>query len=368
MAKLNLGPSEPSENKDPLNAPSASSNNTSSTSYWTLDSDVGTLGSTGNNNHIRIGLVPFSDRLRDNKQDKPFNLVSLGSKAPIRIPLAGAIYRPGHLDNEIDMERICPRDGLFTKLLVLITSAISHGAARMAIRQTWMHYGFRRDVGMAFVLGHGKDNKQNKVLDDEDFMYRDLIRGHFVDSYNNLTLKTMSSLEWAHRHCRRARYVLKTDDDMFVNFPKLLSFLDKLKANRTIYGRRADYWKPVRNRWSKYYISIDQYAEKVYPAFTTGPAYLLTGDIVGDLLNRSLRTPFLKLEDVFMTGIVAESLAIKRVNVREIANIRVDLDACRIRDKITVHMVSPNEQFEAWMKLLDDSIKCKNGYMLRNSN
>ncbi|KAH8282782.1 hypothetical protein KR054_009777 [Drosophila jambulina] len=235
----------------------------------------------------------------------------------------------------------------------------------MAIRQTWMHYGSRRDVGMAFVLGHGKDNKTNVALDQEDFMYRDVIRGHFVDSYNNLTLKTMSSLEWAHLHCRRARYVLKTDDDMFVNIPKLLTFLAKLKSNRTIYGRLADFWKPVRNKWSKYYISFAQYSENLFPTFTTGPAYLLTGDIVGDLLNVSLTTPFLKLEDVFITGIVADKLAIKRLNVRAFANVRINLEACRIRDKITVHMVSPNEQFDVWKKLLDNSIKCHNG---RRSN
>ncbi|KAH8233924.1 hypothetical protein KR032_003950 [Drosophila birchii] len=231
----------------------------------------------------------------------------------------------------------------------------------MAIRLTWMHYGSRRDVGMAFVLGHGKDNKQNKALDTEDFMYRDLIRGHFVDSYNNLTLKTMSSLEWALHHCRHAKYILKTDDDMFVNVPKLLSFLDKLKANRTIYGRRADFWSPVRNRWSKYYVSVDQFAGNVYPAFTTGPAYLLTGDIVGELLGCALSTRFLKLEDVFITGIVAESLGIRRVNVRAIANVRMELEACRIRERITVHMVSPNEQFDMWKKLLDNSIKCYKG-------
>lgn len=281
------------------------------------------------------------------------------------MPLAGAVYEPGHLDNAIDVERICPLDGSHTKLLVLITSAVHHTAARMAIRQTWMHYGSRRDVGMAFVLGQSTDKSLNKALNKEDSMYRDLIRGNFVDSYNNLTLKTMSSLEWTARHCLRAKYVLKTDDDMFINVPKLLAFVDTLKANRTIYGRRAENWLPVRNKWSKYYIPIAQYSKKVFPCFTTGPAYLMTGDIVGDLLVGSLNTPFIRLEDVFTTGIVAESLAIKRVHVREIANVRMELEPCRIRDKITVHMVRPNEQFDVWKKLLDDSIKCKNGKRIK---
>jgi len=109
-------------------------------------------------------------------------LLSIETEVPVRMPLVRTIYEPGHLDNEIDMERICPRGGLYTKLLVLITSAVHHEAARMSIRQTWMHYGSRRDVGMAFVLGRTTNQTLNKAIDREDFMYRDLIRGHFIDS------------------------------------------------------------------------------------------------------------------------------------------------------------------------------------------
>ncbi|XP_016968605.1 uncharacterized protein LOC108036777 [Drosophila biarmipes] len=269
------------------------------------------------------------------------------------------LYEPGHLDEEIDSQRICPRDGEFIKLLVLISSAMSHEAARMSIRQTWMHYGSRRDVGMAFVLGRGNNETLNKALTQENFIYGDLIRGNFIDSYNNLTLKTISTLEWADLHCPKAKYILKTDDDMFINVPKLLTFLDKHKDKRTIYGRLAKKWKPIRNKKSKYYVSVDQFAAGVFPSFTTGPAYVLTGDIVHELYVRSLKTVYLKLEDVFTTGIVAKSLNIKRVQANEFVNRRISFNPCNIRNAISVHMIKSNEQFDLWKKLLDQTTKCK---------
>ncbi|EDW52079.1 beta-1,3-galactosyltransferase 2 [Drosophila sechellia] len=269
------------------------------------------------------------------------------------------LYEPGHVDEEIDAERICPKGGQFIKLLVLISSAMSHDAARMSIRQTWMHYGTRRDVGMAFVLGRGTNDTINKALTQENFIYGDLIRGNFIDSYNNLTLKTISTLEWADVHCPKAKYILKTDDDMFINVPKLLTFLDKHKDKRTIYGRLAKKWKPIRNKKSKYYVSVDQFAAGVFPSFTTGPAYVLTGDIVHELYVRSLKTVYLKLEDVFTTGIVAKSLNVKRVQANEFVNRRISFNPCNIRNAISVHMIKSNEQFDLWKKLLDQTTKCK---------
>ncbi|KAH8262186.1 hypothetical protein KR038_008562 [Drosophila bunnanda] len=273
--------------------------------------------------------------------------------------IAEKLYEQGHLDDEIDADRICPKGGEFIKLMVLISSAMSHDAARMSIRQTWMHYGSRRDVGMAFVLGRGTNESLNKALTQENFIYGDLIRGNFIDSYNNLTLKTISTLEWADLHCPKAKYVLKTDDDMFINVPKLLSFLDKHKDKRTIYGRLAKKWKPIRNKKSKYYVSVDQFAAGVFPSFTTGPAYVLTGDIVHELYVRSLKTVYLKLEDVFTTGIVAKSLDIKRVQANEFVNRRISFNPCNIRNAISVHMIKSNEQFDLWKKLLDQTTKCK---------
>lgn len=270
------------------------------------------------------------------------------------------IYESGHMNEEIDINQICPNKGDKLKLLILITSAQTHAEARLDIRQTWGHFGTRRDVSTAFILGRSTNSAVSTALTQENMIYGDLIRGNFIDSYNNLTLKTLSSLEWVDQNCPKAKYILKTDDDMFINVPKLLQFLDAhAKDKRVIYGRLAKKWKPIRNKKSKYYISTGQFSAAVFPPFTTGPAYVMTSDVIHDLYENSLEQLYLKLEDVFTTGIVAQKLGIKRVHDNMFLNRRIAFNPCNIRKAISVHMIKPNEQFDLWKKLLDQTTKCK---------
>lgn len=213
---------------------------------------------------------------------------------------------------------------------------------------------------MAFMLGATNVQSIEDSLEAESYMYSDIIRGRFIDSYNNLTLKTISSLEWVDTYCTHADFVLKTDDDMFINVLRLMAFIDKHKSNeRVIYGRLAKKWKPIRNKRSKYYVSPEQYFAPVFPQFTTGPAYLISGSAVHDLYKKSLAQTYLKLEDVFMTGIVAQLVNAKRVHINEFLNRRIAFNPCNLRKAISIHMVKANEQFDLWKKLMDTNTKCK---------
>lgn len=268
------------------------------------------------------------------------------------------LYESGHSDANNDL---CGTDaGERLKLLILITSAPTHTDARMAIRHTWGHYASRRDIAIAFILGATNVQSIEDSLDAESSMYTDIIRGRFIDSYNNLTLKTISSLEWIDTYCPRVSFILKTDDDMFINVPRLLSFIDKHRNDkRVIFGRLAKKWKPIRNKHSKYYVSPQQYFPSVFPQFTTGPAYLMSSDSVHDLYIKSLAQTYLKLEDVFTTGIVAQLVNVKRIHVNEFLNRRIAFNPCNLRKSISIHMIKSNEQFDLWKKIMDTNTKCK---------
>jgi len=267
------------------------------------------------------------------------------------------LYESGFNISNVEL---CPDLGRNMKLLVAITSAPNHKDARMAIRQTWGHYSQRSDVSIAFLLGSTEDPHLAQELRDENELYGDLISAHFLDSYNNLTLKTVSLLEWVNNYCNHVNFILKTDDDMFINIPKLLSFIEAhTKEKRTIFGRLAKRWKPIRNNKSKYYISTNQYQPTTFPDFTTGPAYLMTSDVIHDLYTAALGKTYLKLEDVFVTGILAEDMKIKRTHINEFLNKRVTFNACNIQKGISIHMVKYDEQYDLWKKLLDGKTKCK---------
>jgi hypothetical protein len=267
------------------------------------------------------------------------------------------IYESGF---DIANVELCPDLGKNLQVLIAITSAPSHKDARMAIRQTWGHYSQRSDINIAFLLGSTNDSQLARDLTDENKLYSDLISGRFLDSYENRTLKTVSLLQWVDNYCNNIKFVLKTDDDMFINIPRLLSFIQKhAKEKWTIFGRLAKRWKPFRNKNSKYYVPRSQYQPATFPDFTTGPAYLMTGDVIHDLYTAALGTTYLKLEDVFTTGIVAQDIKVKRTHVSEFYNERVPMSACNIQKLISVHMVEFDEQFDLWKKLLDRKTTCK---------
>ncbi|XP_050676081.1 beta-1,3-galactosyltransferase 5-like [Leptidea sinapis] len=308
--------------------------------------------------------APLATRTRSNHSaaastSPPTNSSSSSStvKAVSRAgaPLTGQLYAAGHRRPHPEL---CPALGARLRLLVLVTSAPAHAAARDAVRLTWGHYAARRDVAIAFVLGTAPDELR-AAIDAEDALYGDVVVGNFVDAYSNLTLKTVSMLEWADTYCPRAGALLKTDDDMFINVPRLLRFAAaRANASLAVWGRVIRKSLPKRTTKSKYFVSTAQFAGKVFPDFATGPAYLVSRDAVRPLLEAAAREPYLPLEDVFLTGIVAGKLGIKRHHSAEFYNKKVAAHPCAIQRAISIHMVQYHEQFDLWRKLLDGKTKC----------
>ncbi|XP_063995601.1 beta-1,3-galactosyltransferase 5-like [Diachasmimorpha longicaudata] len=268
----------------------------------------------------------------------------------------GATYPGGH---SMTIQEKCPNGGEGIDLVIIITSSPSSVKTRTAIRQTWGSFGGRADVRVLFILGETKDTGLETLLQREEKLYGDIIRGKFYDSYLNLTLKTISTLEWFDRYCSGGKFLLKTDDDMFINVPRLISFIEKHKTDRNvIFGLKLTERKPIRDKNSKWYVSWEEYKPTVYPDYVIGAAYLLSNDIIHELYETALHQSLLNMEDVFITGVVAGQLGIERVHADEFWNQAIEYTTCNIQQYISIHAVSPVDQFNLWQKLFDDTSKC----------
>ncbi|XP_049875213.1 beta-1,3-galactosyltransferase 5-like isoform X3 [Pectinophora gossypiella] len=173
----------------------------------------------------------------------------------------------------------------------------------------------------------------------EDALYGDMIQGNCVDSYSNLTLKVLSMLEWADTYCPRAPRVLKTDDDVFPNLPRLLRFLaapQRANATHTVWG---------------------QYPSALLPMFFSGTGYVMTADCVRPMLRAAGDRPYIRLEDVFFTGVLASALGFNRPRTKEFTgtNLRfqdaVTHTLCMALRNIIVRNVTPRRQYELWRAL-----------------
>ncbi|NXO91862.1 B3GT4 galactosyltransferase, partial [Certhia brachydactyla] len=86
----------------------------------------------------------------------------------------------------------------------------------------------------------------------------DILQGDFGDVYSNLTLKTLLLLRWARSCCAAAPFLLKADDDVFVNVPAIATYLSGWShpPARLYLGRV--HWRvaPNRDPRSRHYVPL----------------------------------------------------------------------------------------------------------------
>ena len=127
-------------------------------------------------------------------------------------------------------------------------------------------------------------------------------------------MKTQTGLEWASKYCD-SEFLLKADDDVFVNPYNLLDYLgkpDTPKTKRYTGKCRRPGLRPFRGE--KYGVSLEDYNRTTYPAFCNRPTYLLLSDLVHKLVEMFdvNKKPF-KLEDVYIGMLVEKMGDIKAV-------------------------------------------------------
>ena len=243
-------------------------------------------------------------------------------------------------------------------LLVAVTSSLHNDRQRAAVRKTWGSVSGKRNVKVVFFVGSSSDVTERRRLDEESATHRDIVQTDIVDSYANLTYKSLAILKWADTFCKRARYVMKTDDDMFINIPLLLDDLQSSELTRFVMGDIIAGAQPMREPDSKWYTPISAYAGKMYPSYISGTAYVISGDLVHDLYVAANATELFWLEDVFITG-----MAVMRTNANHVSNgkfgyRRRPMRACLFKIVITAHEVTPEELIRVWQEMNDPSIQC----------
>uniref|UniRef100_A0A8C5WGN5 Hexosyltransferase n=1 Tax=Leptobrachium leishanense TaxID=445787 RepID=A0A8C5WGN5_9ANUR len=237
-------------------------------------------------------------------------------------------------------------------LLILVTSSPSHLDRRDAIRQTW---GSRSTSALSdsltvFLLAVPESQDEKAVLAQESMLHGDIIQAEFADTYQNLTLKTLVGLTWATEHCPNAKFVLKTDDDVFVNTLTLLKFL-KWQKGPLYMGRLHWHVSPIREADSRHYTPMDTYEGNYFPPYCSGTGYILSLDVVRHLLVQREQITLISLEDVYI-GLLAYRAGISPLHSAKVAgSMTLPHDGCCYRTMFTSHKVTPQRMVEAWAML-----------------
>ena len=115
---------------------------------------------------------------------------------------------------------------IYLSVIVLVKSAAINFERRNSIRKTWGSPGNCNNatIRTVFLIGLTSDKTAQLKIRKENDRYQDIIQGDFIDSYFNITLKTLMGLKWAYLFCK-SDYYLFADDDYYISTKNLLLFL-----------------------------------------------------------------------------------------------------------------------------------------------
>ena len=200
-------------------------------------------------------------------------------------------------------------------MLFVIHSKPDYFERRMAIRKTWAsvdnssHVIWGNEtlpvkVVVNFVVAMTSNVNTNSDIELENQRYGDIIRGDFMDSYQNMTLKSLLDLTYAAEFCSEVPFLVKSDDDMLIKIPYLARVLRNDTFKRSIMGPHNGRSRVYRR--GKWGLTREEFPFDYYPPYESGAAYMITMDIVQELLDTAKYVPWIFIDDVYITGILAK--------------------------------------------------------------
>ena len=184
-----------------------------------------------------------------------------------------------------------------------ISSKVIYKEKRDAVRESWVVQAGRHfpNIGHLFILGKSTSNITQKLVQEEASLHNDILQVEIMDTYRNLTMKTIALYTWFKYHCRGVKWIMKTDDDIFVNWRRLVPHIFGTSSEHSMFGRCYINPTPViRDPAHRWYVSPKVYRNQTYLNYCCGCGYVTSWPVIADLADAMYNTPVLPLEDVFV--------------------------------------------------------------------
>ena len=184
-------------------------------------------------------------------------------------------------------------------LVVVVCTSVENYVTRDSIRISWAQVEREQkdQVKVIFLVGQRPDDDEvmEDMLKEESSIHGDILQQDFIDTYVNLTIKSPMLLKWFNqigdKNNQKPEFVLKTDDDMYINLEKLVQAAMRIRGEKVIMGNIECSGPVLRWPSSKWYCPMYMYAEDFYPPYIFGTAYLVSSSAAQDLHFTALDTP-----------------------------------------------------------------------------
>ena len=185
------------------------------------------------------------------------------------------------------------------KLLVLVSSHSRNSWRRRWIRSLWGNKTIwsEKSWRLVFVTGLEDDDEVMTGLKEEAQKYKDILIEDVIEDFYQLAKKVIIGLTWA-SHNINFEYLLKADDDIFINIDNAIQFANKNTSPEGYFGNVV-----VNNlveRVGRYGVSKKEHLADSYSPYCSGGGFLMTKASVSEILPFFDFNRILKIDDAYV--------------------------------------------------------------------
>ncbi|KAK3607174.1 hypothetical protein CHS0354_007089 [Potamilus streckersoni] len=185
----------------------------------------------------------------------------------------------------------------------MVHSAVLKFDRRKSLRETWANPRLLQNhpAWIVFLVGKTKSSTSQKALEIESETFSDVVQGDFIDDYHNLTHKGIHGYRWIVKYCEKVQFILKIDDDVFVNiFLVIRELLPKYQEGQRLIVCRFITEADI-DRYGKYAVDPDY-----FPGYKRSPLQccmgafvLMLSNIVLEMYETAKNIPFYWIDDFY---------------------------------------------------------------------
>ena len=186
-------------------------------------------------------------------------------------------------------------------VFILATSHAGNFQRRAWIRDTWgasKTWLTKKNWKVVFNLGTHEDPVIRAKVEAESKQFKDVLELDIPDTFYKLPHRVMAGLQWAYQRSK-FKYLLKTDDDVFIHVDRVITKLEDEKWAQEDYIGRMLYKSEVM-RWGKYAVTKEEWPEETFHPFCSGGGFFLSNSIIGKMIPHYDWVKPFKLDDVYI--------------------------------------------------------------------
>ena len=156
-----------------------------------------------------------------------------------------------------------------SEIFIGLMSKANSFEIRNVIRNTLAKQISESNQKLLFFVAESLNETVNELVDEESLLNEDMVQLEFLEDYYNLTLKTISFLQYFNSYCDQFKFAIKLDDDVFLNWYGTQEFLfERLSIDEPrIYCKIHRRARVLRNIDSKWFVDKQIYPEKIFPDY-----------------------------------------------------------------------------------------------------